>query len=202
MLPSQHPDPDICWKSCTASFRQSRRLLECTEDNFLNQVIDSPTRGDMILDLMVTNARELMCDVKIGDILGCSDQALTEVTVLRDMGQAKSNVRTLSFRKAKFESFKELVSRTPWETALRDKGSEWHWQICKNAFHRAQALLISRRKRSGKGGKRLAWLSQDRLVKIKGRKKMHRQWKQGQVSWEEYRDSARLCRDSVRKVKG
>ena len=31
---------------------------------------------------------------------------------------------------------------------------------------------------------------------------MHRQWKQGQVTWEEYKDAARLSRDGVRKAKG
>jgi len=36
---------DICWKSSTASCRQSRRFLECIEDNFLRQVIDSPIDG-------------------------------------------------------------------------------------------------------------------------------------------------------------
>jgi len=30
---------------------------------------------------------------------------------------------------------------------------------------------------------------------------MHKQWKQGQVSWEGYRDTARLCRVGVRKAK-
>jgi len=35
--------PDICWKSSTVSCRQSGKLLECIEDNFLSQVIDSPT---------------------------------------------------------------------------------------------------------------------------------------------------------------
>ena len=30
---------------------------------------------------------------------------------------------------------------------------------------------------------------------------MHRQWKQGQVPWEEYKEAARLCRDGVRKAK-
>ncbi|PKU47098.1 rna-directed dna polymerase from mobile element jockey-like [Limosa lapponica baueri] len=58
--------PDICWKSSTASYRQSRRLLEGIEDNFLSHIIDSPTRGDVILDLKVTNASELMGDIKIG----------------------------------------------------------------------------------------------------------------------------------------
>lgn len=49
-----------CWKSIMVSCRQSRRLLECTEDNFLIQVIDSHTKGDVILDLMVINVSELI----------------------------------------------------------------------------------------------------------------------------------------------
>jgi len=82
--------PDICSKSNTASCRQSSRFLECTEDNFLSQVISTPTRGDVILDLMVTNASELVGDVKIGGRLGCSDHALVELTLLREMGIMKS----------------------------------------------------------------------------------------------------------------
>jgi len=30
---------------------------------------------------------------------------------------------------------------------------------------------------------------------------VHRQWQQGQVSWEECRDTAWLCRDGVRRAK-
>ena len=55
--------------------------------------------------------------------------------------------------------------------------------------------------RDGTEGKRLAWMSQDLLVKLKGEKEMHGQWKQGQVSWEEYRDAACLCKDVVKKAK-
>jgi len=39
------------------------------------------------------------------------------------------------------------------------------------------------------------------MVKLKGKKDLHRHWKQGQVSWEEYRDAVWLCRDEVRKAK-
>ncbi|KFQ69267.1 hypothetical protein N335_01811, partial [Phaethon lepturus] len=110
-------------------------------------------------------------------------------------------VMTLNFRKANFKLFKDLGNRTPWETALGDKGAEQSWQIFKDAFHRSQEVLIPRCKKSGKEGKRPAWLSGDLLVKLKGKKEMHRQWKQGQVSWEEYRDAAQLCRHGVRKTK-
>jgi len=30
---------------------------------------------------------------------------------------------------------------------------------------------------------------------------MYRQWKQGQATWEEYRDAAQFCKDGVRKAK-
>jgi len=141
------------------SCRHSRRLLECTEENFLIQIIDSTTRADAILDLLVTNAREVIGDVKIGGSLSCSDHAVVMFAVLRDMGQAKSKVRTLNFRKAKFQLFKELVNRTPWETALHGKGAEQSWQIFKDTFHRAQELSVPSSEKLGMEGKRLAWLS-------------------------------------------
>ena len=108
------------------------------------------------------------------------------------MGQAKSKVRTLNCKIANFQLFKELINRTPWKTALRDKGAEQSWQTFKDAIHKVQELSVPRCKKSGTKGKRPAWLSRDLLVKLKGKKETHREWKEGQVSW--YRDAARLCR--------
>ncbi|KFR08762.1 hypothetical protein Y956_01152, partial [Nipponia nippon] len=119
----------------------------------------------------------------------------------KDRGQVKSIVRTLNFRKANFQLFKELINKTPLGMALRDKGAEQSWQIFKDAFHRAQELSIPRCKKSGKEGKRPAWLSHDLLVELKGKKRMHRQWKKVLVSREDYRDTARFCKDEIRKAK-
>ena len=45
-------------------------------------------------------------------------------------------------------------------------------------------------------------LNWDLLVKLLSKKKiMHGQWKQKQVTWGEYKDAARLCRDGVRRTK-
>ena len=50
-------------------------------------------------------------------------------------------------------------------------------------------------------GWKLAWLSKDLLVKLRCKKKTHRQWKQGHMAWEEYRDAIWMCRNEIRKVK-
>jgi len=70
---------------------------------------------------MLTNASELIGGVKTGGSLGCSDHALVEFTVLRDMGKVRSIVRTLNLRKASFQLFKELVG----PTGKQSSGTEW-----------------------------------------------------------------------------
>ncbi|KFQ63342.1 hypothetical protein N334_13791, partial [Pelecanus crispus] len=119
----------------------------------------------------------------------------------RNMGKVRSTVRTLNVRKANFHLFKELVRRTPWEMVLRDRRTEQGWQIFKDTFHRAQELSVPKCKKSGKEGKRPTWLSRDVLVKLKNKRELHRQWKQGQVSWGEYRETTQLCREEVRQAK-
>lgn len=81
--------PDVCWGSSTVSCRQSRRLQECMEDNFLTPVINSPAREDALLDLLITNARQLIGSIKIGGNPHCSDCALVKLAVLRNMSQVR-----------------------------------------------------------------------------------------------------------------
>ena len=108
---------DLCWENNTASCKQSRRLLEATDDN-----LDRQTRGEALLDPVLTNVEEIIKDLKMGGGLGCSDHALVEFMILRNVDLAKSGVRTLKFRRANFRLCKELLDEISWEEVLRDKG--------------------------------------------------------------------------------
>lgn len=58
------------------------------------------------------------------NLLGCSDHAVVEFEVLREMGKERSEVKPLNFRQVNFQHFKEVVNRPSWETALRDKNRD------------------------------------------------------------------------------
>ncbi|GAB0190112.1 mitochondrial enolase superfamily member 1 [Grus japonensis] len=45
------------------------------------------------------------------------------------------------------------------------------------------------------------WLNKELLGKVKHKKEAYRGWKQGQVAWEEYRETVRAAREQVRKAK-
>ena len=54
---------DICWKYNTGESKQSRRFLDCVEDNFPTQLVGEPTRGEASLDLLFTNSEGLVGSV-------------------------------------------------------------------------------------------------------------------------------------------
>ncbi|TRZ09549.1 hypothetical protein HGM15179_017560 [Zosterops borbonicus] len=130
------------------------------KDNFLGKVIDSPTRGDTALDLLVASIRELISAVKFGGSLGYDKYAVVDFAALRDMGQSKSTVRTLNFGKASFQLFKELVGHLL--NFHQGQGSRTKLTDSKDVFHKVQKLPIPRCKKLVRETKRSLWLSQAR----------------------------------------
>ena len=97
---------DVCWENKAAGCKQSRRLLECTQHNFLVQTVDRLTVGEAFLYLVLTDAEELIKEVKTGGTLGCSDHALLEFVVSGNKVLVRSRVGTLNFRKVNVRLFK------------------------------------------------------------------------------------------------
>jgi len=64
-----------------------------------------------------------------------------------------------------------------------------------------QERCIPLRKKSSKGGRRPAWLNKELLAEIRQKTKVHGMWKEGQATWEEYRNMVKACTDAMRKAK-
>jgi len=94
----------------------------------------------------------LQSSFSISCSLGCNDHTLVEFVILRNAGLAKSRVRTLNFRREKFQLLKQLLDGISWETLLKGIGTEQSWKLCKDSFLQAQELSIYQQKKSCRGG--------------------------------------------------
>ncbi|GAB0199646.1 hypothetical protein GRJ2_002430000 [Grus japonensis] len=193
--------PDICWRDNAAERKQSRKFLECVDDNFLLQVTEEPTRRGAVLDLILTNKEGLVRDVKLKDSLGCSDHEMVEFRILRAARRAHSKLTTLDFSRANFGLFRDLLGRLPWDKILEGRGAQESWLIFKGHLLQAQERCIPTKRKSSKSTKRPLWMNKELLGKVKQKKEAYRGWKQGQVAWEEYRETVRAAREQVRKAK-
>ncbi|KAK4825812.1 hypothetical protein QYF61_002417 [Mycteria americana] len=103
--------PDFCWKYNTAERKQSRRFLECVEDNFLTQMVSEPTREGAPLDLLFVNREGLVGDVTVGGCLGQSDHEMIELLILGEVRNGINRTATLDFWRADSGLFRRLVDR-------------------------------------------------------------------------------------------
>ncbi|GAB0207770.1 mitochondrial enolase superfamily member 1 [Grus japonensis] len=133
--------------------------------------------------------------------LGCSDHKMVEFKILRAARRAHSKLTTLDFRRADFGLFRDLLGRIPWDKALEGRGAQDSWLIFKGHLLQAQERCIPTKRKSSKTTKRPPWMNKELLGKVNHKKKAYRGWKQGQVAWEEYRETVRAARDQVRKAK-
>ncbi|GAB0176260.1 mitochondrial enolase superfamily member 1 [Grus japonensis] len=154
-----------------------------------------------MLDLILTNKEGLVGDVKLKGSLGCSDHKMVEFRILRAARRAHSKLTTLDFRRADFGLFRDLLGRIPWDKALEGRGAQDSWLIFKGHLLQAQERCIPAKRKSSKNTKRPLWMNKELLDKLKQKKEAYRGWKQGQVAWEEYRETVRAARDQVRKAK-
>ncbi|GAB0209472.1 hypothetical protein GRJ2_003414300 [Grus japonensis] len=162
--------PDICWRDNTAGHKQSRRFLECIDDNFLLQVIEEPTRSGAMLDLVLTNKEGLVGNVKLNGSLGCSDHEMVEFKILRTARKVHSKLTTLDFRRADFGLFRDLLGRMPWDKALEGRGAQDSWLIFKDHLLQAQEQFIPTKRKSGKKAQRPACMNKELLDKLKHKK--------------------------------
>lgn len=73
--------PGVCCKYSTAGKKQSRKFLECVEDNFLMQKVRELAREGAPLDLLFANWEGLEGDVMAGGCLGHSDHKILEFLI-------------------------------------------------------------------------------------------------------------------------
>lgn len=55
-------------------------------------------------------------------------------------------------------------------------------------------------KKLGNGNKRPLWINRELLSLLKRKQEIHRRWKQGQVTWNEYRGVVRVSKNEIRKA--
>ncbi|GAB0188391.1 hypothetical protein GRJ2_001304400 [Grus japonensis] len=142
--------PEVCWKYNTAERKQSRRFLECVEDNFLTQLVREPTREGALLDLLFANTEGLVGDVMVGGRLGPSDYEMIEFLILGEVRRGVSRTATLDFRRAGFGLFRTLVGRVPQEAVLRGKGVSEGWTFFKKKALKVQEQGPCAKRRVGR----------------------------------------------------
>ncbi|MDJ0596593.1 MAG: reverse transcriptase family protein [Pleurocapsa sp. MO_226.B13] len=196
----------INWMDITGD-QDSTEFLNTVQDNFLQQHVTQPTRGDNILDLVLSNRENLVKEVKVEDGLGNSDHNVITFLIQVKIETDKNLMTVPNFRRANFDGLREHLRMTDWEHNLgaseenNNLGVNDRYNKFTDTLLTAQKRYIPNKQyRSGKNDPR--WMN-DTIHTLLGRKnRAYKQMKNGDnTQTNAYNHLKREVKKEIRKAK-
>ena len=103
---------------------ESEDFLKVLQDNFLKQVVTEPTRGENILDLVLTNNENMINEVEVGSQLGSSDHREIRFNLEWEVSRDDNLVLVPDFRRANYEGLRRHLEGINWELLGLGGGSQ------------------------------------------------------------------------------
>jgi hypothetical protein len=133
--------PDIDWCTWNTRNESSNDFLECIRDNFLNQVINQPTRHrhcqeSSLLDLLLVNDNNNVVNVEYLDPLGSSDHIVIRFEYRCYFEYEKHNFEHLNYYKGDYESMRKELD-IYWDSEQKDNNTVSMLNIFMDKFNSA-----------------------------------------------------------------
>ena len=155
---------------------EAKAFKHLMSEHSLIQLVPEPTRGDHILDLVLTNIEETVTCVEVVDgIPGCDHDAIIFTVKLTNPLTSKNHDLRYNFKKADMNYFNTLLSEIPWAECFGDKDIEEAWATFKNRLFGACDKAIP--KTIFRNRKRVSWLSEGTFKMIQKKRRAYRLYK-------------------------
>ena len=121
----------IQWNSLESTGIEDQPFLFLIQDSFLTQHVLEPTRGENVLDIVLSSQKELVDNVKIFEPLGNSDhnQIHFDINVKSVSKNKKAYKR--NFHKGNYKDIRKYLAKLDWNNMLMNKTATECWNILK-----------------------------------------------------------------------
>jgi len=188
--------PGVNWKCLEGGSSQGDLFIDCFQDNFLEQWVDKPTRGDKILDLVLSNWN-VMEDLEVKESLGDSDHAIIQFSIGVEMEGRVNNQVIPNFAKGDFIKLRHSLSLVNWEGEFQGLDAFEMWEKFKGILTVCQNQAIPNKIVRGRKLNPPWWSSEIR-AHLKSKKGAFRRLKEcgGFDNLVRYRS----CRNSLKRI--
>ena len=138
--------PNIDWVTVSSNLTtgSATHLCNLVLDNSLTQHVGSPTRDSNVLDLVFTNC-DCISSVDVVDNLPSTDHFAVEFHLLVSIPTQTQCRRSLyNYKKADFDTFREVLFRVPWTCVSDCNDIEYSWSLWKDLFFAAVNECVPR----------------------------------------------------------
>ena len=146
------------------------------DDNFLVQHITTPTRGNAILDLIITDETDMVSDVEVIGKLNNSDHNAILCNVLVRTENVKKLRQTYDYNKANVAAIRAELMKLNWSHLFGNLPVEGCWRVFKDILQDLELKYVPKRT-IGTGNRKPIWMTYKTLKLVKRRHKIFKKFK-------------------------
>ena len=168
--------PDINWTQQTVEENansDSKEFYNCFNNYFLTQHVLEPTRGNAILDLILSREPDLVSDVKVIENLGNSDHNMVTFTLHHKQETFVSKRQFRDYNKGDYQRIREELDQIDWDALISGD-----MNLCWNRFKKVLLNLEEKYIPLKKTKKvKPIWMTNRALKFVKRKNKVYRKYR-------------------------
>ena len=125
----------------------------------MHQFVTEPTRQNSILDLIFSDERQLVRDIKIREGLGNSDHNMIQFNISTDCRPKDNLLLVPNFNKANFGNIRNELAEIDWNQKLLGLDAIEAWKVFKDKVQNVQKRHIPFRCKRSRIAKKPVWLT-------------------------------------------
>ena len=166
----------IQWKSLQSTGSEDQKFLNLVQDSFLIQHVLEPTRGENVLDIVLSLQKEFIDNVRICEPLGCSDHNQIYF-IIKVKGEQNRKIRyRKNVHKGRYKDMRKYLATIDWNNTLENKTATECWNILKSDIDCIVEKCVPLKKQGKRSKKK--HLSKEAIRKIKYKQMMWKTYRQ------------------------
>ena len=105
----------IDWETSNGSNKDDSKFIETLRDNYLYQHVREATRGNKVLDLVLSQTENDVVSIEASHSLGKSDHRILTWDYVVSTERKENAIKVPDFRKAKFDELRCLIREVNWD---------------------------------------------------------------------------------------
>ena len=183
-----------------------RFLYDSLLESSLNQLVSEPTRGNNILDLLLTTDANIIKNLTISDLLSSSDHLSLEFDVAFNSDIKQSSVNLIDFAKSNLDGLREALATHNWSNLYEKSNVDDAWTHFLREFNNVSARFVYHKEKRQNNSTKPKWWNASIGRCINSKRRNSKLFKEtGNVNykyaWKKLRrESKKLIKSSKRKM--
>lgn len=156
-----------------------RELYTDLLESALNQHVNEPTRGDNILDIILSTNQMLVDNVNVGPDFSTSDHRIVSFTVNLDIFKSPSIEEIYLYKKGNFEKLRKILADTDWNFLSNETDIDRSWSKFSDTLNNAikSCIPVGKRRSASSNINKPKWWNKRIEMKLSQKNRAYRKYK-------------------------